>query len=230
VVVNAVGAIKQKDLRAAVDETFFLNGSLPHLLALRNPNPDGRVLHFSTDCVFRGDRGGYTESDEPDALDLYGRSKACGEIGYGPHLTLRTSIVGWETGGHLGLLSWFLNQPPGAELRGFTRAVYSGLPTPTLSRTVHRLIRERPDLRGVYHVASEPITKHDLLERLNAALGLGHRIVPDDTLRLDRSLDDSRFRQATGTPRPGWDELVAELAGDLDSLPYRRLYRAFQTR
>lgn len=227
VVVNAVGAIKQKDLGAAMDGTFFLNGSLPHLLALLNPNPAGRVVHFSTDCVFRGDRGGYEETDAPDALDLYGRSKACGEIGYGAHLTLRTSIVGWETGGFLGLLSWFLNQPRGSELRGFTRAVYSGLPTVTLSRTVHEIVRHHAPLAGLYHVASEPITKFDLLRRLNDALELGHTLVPDDTLCIDRSLGDERFRAATGTASPRWDALVQELVRDLGSLPYRRFYRAF---
>lgn len=227
VVVNAVGAIKQKDLYAAVDESFFLNGSLPHLLALLNPNPAGRVIHFSTDCVFRGDRGAYTEADPPDALDLYGRSKAVGEVGYGPHLTLRTSIIGWEAAGHLGLLSWFLGHPRGAELRGFTRAVYSGLPTVTLAGTVLRLIRDFPGLRGLYHAASEPITKYDLLARVNEALGLGYRLVPDASLEMDRSLDDGRFRAATGTPRPGWNELVRELADDLDSLPYRARYRSF---
>lgn len=226
VVVNAVGAIKQKDLYAAMDETWLLNASLPHLLALLNPNPAGRVVHFSTDCVFRGDRGGYAEADAPDALDLYGRSKACGEMDYGPHLTLRTSIVGWETGGHLGLLSWFLGQPRGSELRGYTHAVYSGLPTATLSRTVRELVTGRPELRGMYHVASQPITKFDLLERLNRALGLGHRLVPDDSLRMDRSLDDTRFRTATGTAAPDWETLVRELVADLDALPYRGLYRS----
>lgn len=228
VVVNAVGAIKQKDLYAAVDQAFFLNGSLPHLLALLNPNPGARVIHFSTDCVFRGDGGAYIEDDEPDALDVYGRSKAVGEMGYGPHLTLRTSAVGWETGDpRLGLLSWFLRHERGAPVRGFTRAVFSGLPTVTLARTVLRLVRDFPGLRGVYHAASEPIDKYHLLSRVNEALGLGYRLVPDPSLAIDRSLDDARFRAATGTVRPGWDALVGELVDDLDALPYRALYRAF---
>jgi dTDP-4-dehydrorhamnose reductase len=225
VVVNAVGAIKQKDLYAAIDEAFFLNGSLPHLLPLLNPNPAARVIHFSTDCVFRGDRGGYTEDDRPDVADLYGRSKACGEVDYGPHLTLRTSIVGWETGGWLGLLSWFLGHRPGDEVRGFTHAVFSGLPTVTLSRLVLRIIREMPELRGVYHAASEPIDKHDLLRRLNQAMGLGFRLVPDPSLRIDRSLDDTRLRRATGTTRPGWDGLVRELVDDFDAPGLGALYR-----
>jgi dTDP-4-dehydrorhamnose reductase len=218
VVVNAVGAIKQKDLHSAVDETFYLNGAFPHLLALHNPG--GRLIHISTDCVFRGDRGGYTEDERPDAEDLYGRSKAMGEVDYGRHLTLRTSIIGPEISGHLGLLGWFLSQPRGSTLRGFTHAIYSGVPTVVLARTIHRLIRDASPLSGLYHVASEPIDKHTLLQRLNEALELGHTIVPDDSLRIDRSLDDRRFRAATGTARPGWDELIAELIKDLRTLPY----------
>jgi dTDP-4-dehydrorhamnose reductase len=223
VVVNAAGAIKQRDLKAAMDETFYLNATLPHVIPLLAPRPV-RVIHFSTDCVFTGERGGYTEADAPDAADLYGRSKACGEIGYGRHLTLRTSIIGFETSAFLGLVSWLLRQPEGSELPGYHRAIYSGLPTVTLSRTVLRLIRSHPELSGVYHVASQPIDKLELLTRLRDALGLSHRFVPSDAVRMDRSLNDERFRAATGTVRPGWDELVAEMARDFESLPYSEAY------
>lgn len=228
VVVNAVGAIKQKDLYSAVDETWALNASLPQLAALLNPNPAGRVVHFSTDCVYRGDRGRYREDEPADAEDLYGRSKACGEVAYGRHLTLRTSIVGFETAGHLGLLGWLLRQPRGATLRGFRRAVFSGLPTVTLARTVRDLLLRGPALSGLWHVASEPIDKLSLLERVDLALGLGHRFTPDDSVVIDRSLNDTRFRAATGTVRPGWDELVEELARDFASHPYAGVYEALR--
>lgn len=223
VVLNAVGAIKQKDLRAAMDETLFVNGTLPHLLPLLAPAPC-RVVHFSTDCVFNGDRGMYTESERPDAEDLYGRSKAVGELDYGPHLTLRTSIVGWELGGHLGLLSWLMKQPPASTLNGFHRAIYGGLPTITLSRTVLALLRSPRPLSGLYHVASEPIDKLSLLRRVSEALGLGHAFVPSDAVVIDRSLDDTRFRRATGTERPGWDALVDDLVRDFTALPYDEIY------
>jgi dTDP-4-dehydrorhamnose reductase len=225
IVLNAVGAIKQKDLYAAVDETYFVNGVLPHLLALLNPNPDGRVIHFSTDCVFRGDRGGYTESERPDVGDLYGRSKACGELDYARHLTLRTSIIGFELGGHLSLLGWFMRQPRASRLKGFSRAIYSGLPTVSLAHIVRALIEDGLPLSGLYHVASEPISKYELLCRLNEAFELGHQIEPDESVRIDRSLDDSRFRAATGTIRPGWDALVADLHADFHALPYAKLLR-----
>jgi dTDP-4-dehydrorhamnose reductase len=173
VVVNAVGAIKQKDLAAALDETYFVNATLPHLIAVLNPNPEGKVIHFSTDCVFRGERGDYTEADRPDVEDIYGRSKACGELDYGRHLTIRTSIIGFEIGGHLSLLSWLFRQPSGSSRRGYRRAIFSGLPTRTLARTVADILERAPALHGLYHVASEPITKYDLLCRLNEAFELG---------------------------------------------------------
>lgn len=223
VVLNAVGAIKQRDLGSAVDGTYFINGTLPHLAALLSPG-SCRVVHFSTDCVFRGDRGMYTEAERPDAEDLYGRSKAVGEIDYGHHLTLRTSIVGWELGTHLGLLSWLMQQPEGSTLNGFHRAIYGGLPTITLSRTVLALLRDHPELRGLYHVASEPIDKLSLLRRVSEALGVEHAFVPSDAVVMDRSLDDTRFREATGTERPGWDALVDDLASDFASLPYHEIY------
>jgi dTDP-4-dehydrorhamnose reductase len=225
VVINAAGAIKQKDLEATLHESFFLNGTLPHLIPLV-ADGDVRVIHFSTDCVFRGDRGGYSEADRPDVEDLYGRSKACGELDYGRHLTIRSSILGFELAGHLGLLAWLFSQPRGSTLRGFRRAIYSGLPTCTMARTVAHVLGSHPELTGLYHVASEPISKLDLLELLDTAFGLGHTFVPDDEVVIDRSLDDTRFRNATGLPRPGWDALVAELVDDFESLPYADIYDA----
>lgn len=231
VVINAVGAIKQrKELMGSLEQTFFLNATLPHLLPLMNPNPAGRVVHFSTDCVFQGDRGGYRESDAPDAEDAYGRSKASGELTYGRHLTIRTSIIGFELASHLGLVGWLFGNPRGARLTGFGRAIFSGLPTCTLARQVRDLLHHGPALTGVYHVASEPISKLDLISRLNEAFGTGYEIARDDAFVLDRSLDDSRFRAATGTRRPDWATLVAELERDFRTLPYETLYPTLAAR
>lgn len=228
-VINAVGAVKQRNLASAVDETFTLNATLPHLLALLNPNPGGKVIHFSTDCVYVGDRGHYDETEPPDALDLYGRSKACGEIGYGRHLTLRTSIIGFELENHLGLVGWLFQQPRGSTLRGYTRAIFSGLPTITLAQTVHHVVRAFPDLTGVHHVASAPITKFDLLNRLNTTFDLGHTLVPDERVVIDRSLNDTPFRQHTQSPQPVWDDLIAELLRDYERGPYAAIYSDLRT-
>ena len=225
VIVNAIGAIKQKDLGASPDGTYFLNGTLPHLLALLNPNRDARVFHVSTDCVFQGTRGGYRESDQPDAEDLYGRSKAVGELDYGRHLTLRTSIVGFELAGHLGLVSWLFSQPRGAQVKGFRRAIYSGLTTGVLCRALVGFARDPGAPTGLWHYASTPIDKYTLLSRLNAAFDLGLTIEPDDSFVIDRSLDDARLRVRTGTTCPSWDDLITDLRRDWAAWPYEALYR-----
>lgn len=225
VVINAIGAIKQKDLAVDIEQTYFLNGTLPHALASLNPNPAGRVIHVSTDCVFQGDRGGYRQDETPDATDLYGRSKAVGEMNYGRHLTLRTSILGFELVGHLGLMSWFFRQRS-SRLQGYVNARYSGVTTGELSRTILSTIEGSAPMSGLWHVASEPISKFDLLSRVNLAFGLGHTLVPDTALRIDRTLDDAPWRERTGTRRPAWDALVKDLQDDWHARPYAAVYSA----
>ena len=224
VLINAVGATKQKDLAATIDETYFLNGTLPHILAVLNPNPAARVIQVSTDCVFQGRRGGYRQDESPDATDLYGRSKAVGELAYGRHLTLRTSIVGFEIDGHLGLLSWLFRQPRGSRLPGYVHARYSGVTTGELSRTIVASIAGDAPTSGLWHVASEPISKFDLLTRIDAAFALGQEFMPDETLRVDRTLDDAPWRAATGTVRPSWESLVMDLQADWHKRPYADVY------
>jgi dTDP-4-dehydrorhamnose reductase len=224
IVINAVGAIKQKNLTDAITDTFFVNGTLPHLIPIVGEQSDVRVIHFSTDCVFKGDRGGYKESDVPDAEDLYGRSKAIGEIAYGRHLTIRTSIIGFELTRGLSLLSWLFTQRAGSTLEGFNKAIYSGLPTCTLARTVRSLLSGEEMPSGLFHVASQPIDKFSLLSRIVSAFKLDYTLRPSDRVVIDRSLDDSRFRRLTGTNTPGWDALVTELVADFNALPYRTVY------
>ena len=226
IVVNAIGAIKQKNLADSLADTFLVNGTLPHLIPLLSEGRAARVVHFSTDCVFKGDRGNYAERDAPDAEDLYGRSKAVGEISYGNHLTIRTSIIGFELTPGLGLLSWLLTRPRGAKIDGYRKAIFSGLPTVTLAETVRDLIVGDAMPSGLFHVASQPIDKFSLLTRIAAALDLGLEVAPSDALVIDRSLDDSAFRKLTGTRTPGWDALVAALAADFNSLPYRNVYHS----
>ncbi len=126
-----------------------------------------RLLHISTDCVFSGERGNYSELDKPDAEDLYGRSKLLGEVSYPHAVTLRTSIIGHELNSRHGLLEWFLSQ--NGRVTGYSRAVFSGLPTCELARVVREYVVPNNDLNGIYHVAAEPISKYDLLQMINLA-------------------------------------------------------------
>jgi dTDP-4-dehydrorhamnose reductase len=208
VVVNCIGVVKQ--LAAAHDPiaSITLNALLPHVVARRA----ARLIQISTDCVFSGRRGAYAESDDPDPVDLYGRSKLLGEVDV-PHLTLRTSIVGRELSGAHGLLEWFLANR-GGRVRGFTRAVFSGLTTLELARVIGDVIERQSPVEGLYHVAAEPISKYDLLMLFNGAFGAGVEVDPDDSLVIDRSLDGGRFRQATGWTAPAWPAMVEAIAAD----------------
>jgi len=209
VVINCVGLVKQ--LADAADPLAALpvNALLPHRLARLCALTGTRLIHVSTDCVFSGRKGGYRESDDADAGDLYGRSKLLGEVDYPNAITLRTSIIGHELASAHGLIGWFLSQQ--GSVRGFTRAIFSGLPTGELARVMKDFVVPRPDLRGVYHVAADPISKHDLLHLVNREYGRGLDIRADDQLQIDRSLDGTRFREATGYVAPPWPRLVAEM-------------------
>lgn len=219
VVVNCIGIVKQ--VREAHDPiaSISINSLFPHRLAELCRAADARLIHVSTDCVFSGRTGLYDESDIPDPVDLYGRSKLLGEVAYDGGLTVRTSIIGRELTGASGLLEWFLGQP--TEVRGFRRAIFSGLSTQALARMIASIIIDHPELSGLRHVASTPISKFDLLCLLKNAYRLSVEIVPDDEITCDRSLDGTRFEQETGLQSPSWPEMVAELAADIT--PYERL-------
>ena len=213
VVVNAVGIVKQRRDAENAATTIAVNALLPHRLADRCAATGARLIQISTDCVFTGTKGSYTEADLPDARDLYGRSKLLGEIDRDGCLTVRTSMVGREIRTSRGLLEWFLSHR-GEEVAGFTRARFSGLTTPELSRVIADVITHHSDLQGVWHVAGDPISKFDLLTIVNGAFGLGSTVRPDDSFFCDRTLDASRFTSATGYRPPTWPVMVAELAGD----------------
>ena len=213
VVINAVGLVKQRRDAGDPVRAITVNALLPHQLAARARHAGARLVHLSTDCVFSGQRGHYTEADVPDAVDLYGRSKLLGEVDQDACLTIRTSMVGREIGSNRGLLEWFLSHR-GDTVRGFTRARFSGLTTLELARVVGGLVTEHNALEGVWHVAGEQISKFALLSIVNEAFGLGTTIEPDDTLACDRTLDASRFMNATGYRPPQWAAMVAELAAD----------------
>lgn len=209
VVINCVGLVKQ--LSNAEDPLVAVpvNTLLPHRLARMCEVAGARLVHVSTDCVFSGKQGNYTESDLADAQDVYGRSKLLGEVDYPHAVTLRTSIIGHEMRSTHGLVDWFLSQL--VRVKGYTEAVFSGLPTCELARVVRDFVIPHTSLRGVYHVAAEPISKYDLLQLVNRVYGKALEIEPDDRVRIYRSLNADRFREATGYVAPSWPELVSRM-------------------
>lgn len=209
VVINAVGFVKQ--LAAAFDPlvSIPINALFPHRLAHLCSLTGARLIHISTDCVFSGMKGMYTESDSPDAFDLYGRSKFLGEVDYPLATTLRTSMIGHELVGARSLLCWFLSQK--SSVKGYRRAVFSGLPTVEIARVIRDFVLTHPELHGVYHLSADPISKYDLLTKVADVYGKSIEIVPDDSLVLDRSLDSSCFRAATGFVPKSWDEMIVAM-------------------
>lgn len=216
VVVNCVGLVKQRPDAKSPLLAVQVNALLPHQLRALCEDVGARLIHFSTDCVFSGRAGGYREADIPDPVDLYGRSKLLGEVSDAPGLTLRTSIIGLELWHKTGLIEWFLAQR--GTIRGYRRAIYTGLTTREMGRLVARIMERHPALHGVWHVASAPISKYDLLVRLARALGRTDiEIVPDDAFACDRSLRAEAFRAATGYDPPSWPEMLAELADQVET-------------
>lgn len=206
VMINCVGLIKQLSAGNEVASAVPLNTLLPHRLVALAAIARARLVHVSTDCVFSGSRGHYREADTPDATDVYGLSKYLGEVGGDCAITLRTSIIGHELHSANGLIEWFLSQKQG--IRGYTRAIFSGLPTVELARIIRDHVLPDASLTGLYHVSAEPIAKYDLLQLVGRAYGHDIPIEPDDSLVIDRSLNSDRFRKATGYAPPAWPDLV----------------------
>jgi dTDP-4-dehydrorhamnose reductase len=222
-VVNCVGIVKQRSEAKAAIPSLTVNALLPHRLAEALAPWGGRLVHISTDCVFSGRRGSYSETDVPDAEDLYGRSKLLGEVATDNALTLRTSMIGRELREHRSLLDWLLQQQ-GKTIKGFRRALYSGLTTNELSRVILKVVQEHAGLTGLHQVTSNTISKYDLLRLIVDTFGLDIQVEPDDVFFCDRSLRGWRFRDATGYRCPPWPELVADLHAD--STPYPDLAEA----
>lgn len=206
VVINCAGLTKHKPEAEDPLVSIPINTLIPHRLAKLCKLLGARLIHVSTDCVFSGEKGGYTEDDFTDARDVYGKSKALGELDFTHTITLRTSTIGHELQSQYGLLDWFLSQEE--RCKGYTRAIFSGLPTVVFAQVVRDVVIPHKELSGLYHVAAKPIAKFDLLKLISEVYGKAIDIVPDDTLIIDRSLDAKRFHLATGYVAPEWFELI----------------------
>lgn len=226
-VINCVGIVKQDAAAADPVISIGVNALFPHQLSRACAAVGARLIHVSTDCVFSGRKGHYVETDFPDADDLYGRSKLLGEVSEAGSLTIRTSMVGRELSGRHGLLEWFLAQN-GGRVRGFRRAIFSGLTTTALSDLLCAVVAEHRELSGVWHVAADAISKFDLLHLIRRAYDVTVEIEPDDAVVCDRSLDGSRFHAATGFIAPSWETMIRSMAAD--PTPYAELRRIRATR
>jgi dTDP-4-dehydrorhamnose reductase len=209
VVINCIGLVKQASDANDPLQAIFINSYWPHCLAKICSVAGARLIQVSTDCIFSGDRGNYLEDDFPDATDLYGRTKFLGELKYPNSVTLRTSIIGHELRTKRSLVDWFLSQKNG--VNGYTNAIFSGLPTVELATVIQDYVIPNPGLSGLFHVSAEPISKFNLLQMIAHEYGKDITITPDDTIKINRSLDAKKFKLATGYSSKSWTQLIAEM-------------------
>ena len=209
VVINCAGLTKHKPEAENPLVSVPINALMPHRLAGLCKLVGARLVHVSTDCVFSGEKGDYLETDFADARDVYGKSKALGEVNYSHSVTLRTSTIGHEFQTRYGLLEWFLSQEE--RCKGYNHAIFSGLPTVVFAQVIRDVVIPHPELSGLYHVAAQPINKYDLLKLIANVYGKQIEIESDCKLVVDRSLNAERFRAATGYVAPHWEELIATM-------------------
>ncbi len=217
VVINCIGLIKQHDVSKQHVEAIEINALLPHKIAQLCDSIQARLVHFSTDCVFDGKTGSYLETDLPTATDLYGKSKCLGEVDYGKHVTLRTSIIGHELKSSVSLIDWFLSQE--GSVKGFSKAVFSGLPTVYVAKVLADYVLPNPSLSGLYQLSVDPIDKFSLISKVADVYSKQIEIEKFEDFVMDRSLNSTKFREDTGFVAPSWDELVAIMHTD-----YRKRY------
>ena len=213
VIINCVGLIKQISSANDVLQAIPINTLLPRRLVYLANQIKARLILVSTDCVFSGKKGNYTETDRPDCTDLYGQSKLLGEITDEPHvLTIRTGFIGHELRGGYSLVNWFLKQK--GSVTGYTRAIYSGLPTIELANIIHHLVLPNPKLSGLYQIASEPISKFYLLGLIAKTYQKKVALTKSSSPKIDRSLSYAKFKKQTGYTPKSWQQLVQEMHAD----------------
>ncbi len=215
VILNCIGITKRHPESDDPIRCLTLNSLLPHRLAKWGERNGARIFQFSTDCVFDGKTGSYTDVSPPSAIDLYGRTKALGEIHGKNALTLRTSAIGRELTSFTELLEWFLAQR-GKTVKGFCNAMYTGVTTLFLSTVVGDIIEFHPSLNGIYQLAGPVISKFDLLCLARDVFDLDIEVIPDKEFVCNRTLIGSRFESATGIVAPSWAEMMHELFIDGD--------------
>lgn len=190
-------------------KALALYAVFPKRLSIICKQRNVRLIQISSDGVFSGEKGNYRETDVPDAEDVYGLTKFLGEVDGEHVVTIRTSIIGHQLKTSGGLVDWFLMQKE--PCRCYSKAIFSGFPTVVLADIIGERILPRPELSGLFHIASDPISKFDLLKLVSCRYGHGVEMISDDSVTLDRSLSGEKFENATGFSPPPWSELIDAL-------------------
>ena len=214
IVLNCIGIIKQLKESHNALLSIEVNSLFPHKLAAHLEGSKTRLIHISTDCVFSGEKGNYIESDYSDAKDLYGKTKYLGElVNYSNCVTLRTSIIGPELKTKLSLLEWFLSQ--NVSVNGYINAIYSGLTTTELIKVIDTYIIPQNNQNGLYHISSEPISKHDLLAKIAREFKFDIIIHRTETFFNNKSLNSQKFTKDFGYQKKSWNKMIREMKNNV---------------
>ena len=210
IIINAAGVTTRREKESTINQIKFTNSLLPNILSSWSEKNDCKLIHFSTDCVFSGEKGNYKDSDKADALDTYGKTKSLGEASGANTLTLRSSMIGFELYNKTELLEWVFSNK-NKTINGFSNVIYSGITTTLMSKIVMKIIYEFPDLVGIYNISSAPISKYSLLKKINDIFDLNIKVESVKSKSSDKSLDYRGFYNKTGIEIPHWDLMLKEL-------------------
>jgi dTDP-4-dehydrorhamnose reductase len=216
IIINAAGITIRRGINESIFKGIILNSALPHFLNTWVIKTNSRLIHFSTDCVFSGKDGYYDENSQLDAQDTYGKTKGLGEIISENSLILRGSMIGRELENRTELLEWFLSKK-NDEIKGFSNVIYSGITTLQMAYFVKDIIHKIPELTGLFNVASNPISKYDLLILLNKHFKNQTTILKDETYVSKKNLNAHKFYSKTNFPIPDWEDMIKELKQDSDN-------------
>ena len=212
VVINCIGITnkllkKDKNLE---EKYMEINSIFPHKLREICSDFEARLIHFSSDCVFSGKKGFYSENDKPDPIDLYGKSKLLGELNFENTITIRKSVIGHEIVSKNGLLEWFLDQE--GRIEGYKKAIFSGLTVLELAKIIEIYVIPNKKLKGIFHVSGQAISKYDLLKIISYEYKKLIDIVPNHLVKIDRSLDGNLFNNLTGYQTKPWPLLIKAMS------------------
>lgn len=209
--INCIGKTNKEILKNfnKFEEFININSLLPHRLQNICTDSGIRLIHLSTDCIFSGRKGFYSEEDIADPADIYGRSKLLGELDYGNTLTIRKSVIGHELLTKKGLLEWFLDQ--NNSIQGYKNVIFSGITVLELAKLIEKYIIPKKDLKGILNISGESISKFDLLKIIADIYKKKIYIIPNEVIKVNRSLNGSRFNKLTGYRVKSWPLLIKDM-------------------
>ena len=222
IIINCAGITTRRGVEDNIVNTELLNSDLPHKLDSWANLNSKKLIHFSTDCVFSGNRGNYLDNDFADADDIYGKSKALGEVNSPNTLTIRCSMIGRELYNFTELFEW-LKKNKNKKIEGYSKAFYSGITTVRMGMILNQILKKNLNLSGIYNISSTPISKFDLLIKLSNAFNLNVEVKQNTNNKSNKVLISEKFTEITGMYPSNWDDLISEFKVDCEK--FKSLYK-----